>query len=92
MIDFSNLAVAGIPLILVIAGLVAFAKDMGLAGRALTGLSLGLGVVFGIAYQFSTNPPKTLAEYFATIVFGLGLGLTTSGLYNMVRQDFFGKS
>ena len=88
--DFASVVVNGIPLIFVIAGLVAFCKTMGLVGKPLTAISLALGVVFGVLYQLSIAMPTTFAAWFATVMFGLGLGIVTSGLYDLVTKDFRG--
>lgn len=87
----SEMIVNGVPLILVVAGLVGFAKSMGLQGRALTGLSLALGVALGILYQLSISVPTTLAGWFGAAITGLALGLTASGLYDVARMDLTGK-
>jgi len=89
--DFGTVLVNGIPLVLVVAGLVSFAKTMGLEGKALLALSLVLGLVFGVVYQLSIAMPATLAEWFGALVFGLGLGVTTSGLYDLVKRDVAGR-
>ena len=89
--ELGTILVNGIPLVLVVAGLVSFAKTMGLEGKALLALSLVLGLVFGVVYQLSIAMPTTLAEWFGAIVFGLGLGVTTSGLYDLVKRDVAGK-
>lgn len=89
MFDFSTLLVAGIPLTVVIFGLVEFVKVMGLKGRILTATSLLLGLVFGIAYQIATSgSPSTFAAWFAVTVFGLALGLVTSGFYDFTNKRF----
>jgi hypothetical protein len=89
MLDFSTLLVSGLPLIVVIFGLVEFSKVMGLKGRILTLTSLLLGLVFGIAYQIAQSGlPVTFAAWFAVSVFGLALGLVTSGLYKFVDNRF----
>ncbi len=85
--NFETVVVNGIPLVLVIAGLVAFAKTMGLAGKALTALSLSLGIVFGLLSQLSLKTPTSFAEWFGAVVFGLALGVVTSGLYDLVKRD-----
>ena len=89
--DFGSVVVNGIPLVFVIAGLVARAKTMGLTGKALTALSLGLGIVFGLIYEISVAPPVSLSQWFGAAVFGLALGITTSGLYDLVTKDVTGK-
>jgi len=84
--DFSDAIVNGIPLILVIAGLVQFAKKFKLKGEACTALSMGLGVVFGIAYQVQGGLPADFAGWFGAVIYGLALGITTSGLYDVVKK------
>jgi hypothetical protein len=84
MQDFSSLLIGGIPLIAVIFGLVEFLKVFGLKGRMLTLFSLLLGVGFGILYKLSLALPLDFASWLAVIVFGLALGLTTSGIYDFL--------
>jgi hypothetical protein len=85
MFDFSTLLVSGIPLVVVIFGLVEFIKSLGLAGKPLTITSLVLGLLFGIAYQVATvGLPVDFSTWFGVIVFGLGLGLVTSGFYKFI--------
>jgi len=89
--DFSNAIINGIPLVLLIAGLVAFAKTMGLQGKALTILSAGLGLAFGAALQISEGGvPVDFDGWFGLIVYGLGLGVGTSGMYDLVKRDLLG--
>jgi hypothetical protein len=88
MIDLTQLLVGGVPLLIVIFGLVEFSKSMGLKGRPLTVLSLVLGIIFGLAYQFSIQIPVGFAAWFAVVVFGLALGLVTSGFYDFANDRF----
>lgn len=81
------LVVGSIPLVVVIFGLVEFSKSLGLAGKKLTVFSLVLGLVFGIAYQISmAGIPAGFAGWFAVVVFGLALGLVTSGFYDFANN------
>jgi hypothetical protein len=83
--DFTELVAGGVPLVVVIFGLVEFAKKFGLAGNGLTVFSMLLGVGFGIAYKISeSGVPAGFANWFGVAVFGLALGLTACGIY-----DFF---
>jgi hypothetical protein len=82
---FTSLLVGGIPLLVVIFGLVEFSKSLGVSGKWLTILSLLLGLIFGISYQLSINPmPTAFGGWFVVVVFGLALGLITSGFYDFV--------
>jgi hypothetical protein len=86
MIELSSLLVAGIPLVVVIFGLVEFSKKLGLKGNWLTIFSMCLGVAFGVAYKIAeSGVPGSFAAWFAVVVFGLALGLTASGLYDFVN-------
>jgi hypothetical protein len=78
---FDTIVVAGIPLLLVVLGLVQFIKGFGLEGNAVKGLSLAVGLLLGGAYQYSIAAPADFAGWFSLVVFGLGLGLVASGLY-----------
>lgn len=90
--DFSDAVINGIPLVLLIAGLVAFAKTMGLQGKALTVLSAVLGVVVGGMFQVSQSGlPADFAGWFGLVIYGLGLGVVTSGMYDLVRRDIAGE-
>ena len=87
MTDISTLLIGGIPLVVVIFGLVEFAKELGLVGKGLLAFSLILGVAFGIAYKLSLAPiPAGAAGWFPVIIFGLALVLVTSGIYDFVSS------
>lgn len=82
---FDNASVAGIPLLAFVIGLVQYIKSFGLSGNAVRGVSMAVGFVLGIGYQFSTVPPTDFASWFAASVFGLALGLVASGLYDAAQ-------
>jgi hypothetical protein len=80
---FTNLLVGGIPLMIVIFGLIEFSKSLGLSGKKLTVFSLVLGLAFGMTYQIATaGLPFGFAGWFALVIYGLALGLVTSGFYD----------
>ena len=79
---FDTIVVAGIPLMLIVLGLVQFIKGFGVTGNQVKALSLSVGLVLGVGYQFSIAAPADFAGWFAVVVFGLGLGLVASGLYD----------
>jgi hypothetical protein len=82
MDDLTQLLVGGIPLVVVIFGLVEFSKSFGLKGNWLTIFSMLLGLVFGVAFKIATaGTPVGFAAWFVVLVFGLALGLVTSGFY-----------
>ena len=87
MSELAQLFVGGIPLTIVIFGLVEFIKSIGLSGRILTIFSLVLGLAFGIAYKIAESGlPVGFAAWFVVVVFGLALGLITSGFYDFADQ------
>jgi len=86
-IDFANAVLSGIPLLPVIIGLVEYSKKFGAKDLVCDGLSMGLGLTFGVLYQLSTaGTPVTLEGWFGTILYGLGLGLTASGLWAVAKR------
>ena len=100
MYDFTTLLIDGIPLVIVVFGIVEFMKTMGLQGKGLTVASLLLGLLFGIAYRLtlpalalSGTVPADFAglswgfrDWFSAVVFGLALGLVASGLYDFANS------
>jgi hypothetical protein len=87
MFDISTLLVNGIPLAAVIFGLVEFIKSFGLKGHWLTGISMLIGVLLGLAYRVAqVGLPIDFAAWFGAIVFGLMLGLVTSGFYKFIDE------
>jgi hypothetical protein len=83
---FENITVAGIPLLIIVIGLVQFIKGFGLEGNIVKGVSLLVGLLLGAAYQYTVAIPVDFAGWFQLVVFGLGLGLVASGLYD-ANQD-----
>lgn len=83
--DFTSAVVMGIPLVLVIIGLVEMVKKLGVAGNLLIVVSMAIGLVFGIAYQYSLAPLFGFAAWFNAIVYGLSLGLVASGIYSAAK-------
>lgn len=90
MEEIKELAVGGVNLVIVVFGLVAFAKSMGLQGRALTAVSMGIGLLFGVLFKLSVAMPVTFADWFAAVVFGLAIGLTACGLYDQAKRFLTG--
>ena len=87
--NFDTLLVGTVPVMIVIVGLVEFIKSLGLAGKPLTIASLGLGLLFGLAYQVSVSGvPVAYGGWFEAIFFGLAIGLVTSGFYKFVDDRF----
>lgn len=82
----SESMVNGIPLVLVVLGLVEWSKRLGVEGKQLQILSMLIGVVLGVLYQFSQQPLEGFSDWFGAIIYGLALGLVASGIYDAVRS------
>jgi hypothetical protein len=86
-LSFADAAVNGVPLVLVVFGIVAFLKLQGLQGKLLLLCSLGTGLLIGAAYMvYKTRPPTgdwwvVYGYWFGVVMYGLGLGLLASGVY-----------
>jgi hypothetical protein len=80
---FGSVAVQGVPLLAVVMGLVELAKAMGAEKRRLILISMGIGLVMGVAYMLSLGFPTDYAGWFGVAIYGLGLGLVASGLYKV---------
>ena len=84
--SFSDAVINGVPILLIVAGLVEFLKKFGVSGNALTASSLILGVLFGVLYQINTAMPIDFSGWLGALVWGLGMGLTASGLYDLIKS------
>lgn len=81
-----DVAIAGVPLVLVIIGLVEWFKRLGLEGKPLIGVSMALGVILGGAYQITQSFPQSAPDWFAVVIIGLAYGLIASGIYDVVKN------
>lgn len=78
--------VNGIPLVLVVMGLVELTKSLGAEGRMLTAISFGIGLGLGVLYQVSLGMPSGFSGWFGAVVFGLALGLVACKVYDAIRS------
>jgi hypothetical protein len=60
---------------------VAWIKQTGICGRALTFAAFAFGLVLGIAYRYAASPMLTFADWFWAVVFGLMAGFLATGAY-----------
>lgn len=74
--------VNGLSLVGVVMALVEWIKKFGVEGKALSGVSMGVGLVVGVLYQMSLGMPAGLSGWFGAALYGVALGLTASGLYD----------
>ena len=79
-----DIIVGGIPLIIVIFGMVEFLKKFKVTGNALTIASLAIGLVLGVFYKASLEY-TLINKYFEWGVFGLACGLAACGLFDFAN-------
>lgn len=86
--SYTEAAVAGVPLLFVVFGLVAWGKSFGMSGNWLRITSMLIGLVLGVGYMFSTvGFPTEFGGWFTVLVYGLGLGVVASGVYDGLRSS-----
>lgn len=88
MADFSQIAIGGVGMIVLIVGWVEAAKKLGLSGNWPLILSLILGTLLGglwKAMQMQLIPAAAI-PWIEVGVFGLGGGLAASGLYDLSKR------
>ena len=86
MFDLGSYVINGVSLALVVFGLVAFAKSLGLSGKGLTIASMALGITLGVLYQISLQVPAGFAGWFGAAMFGLATGIVASGTYDQIER------
>ena len=80
---FAEEMVNGIPLLFVVLGLVSYVKAWGLSGNAIRATSMLIGLLFGFGYMASSSGfPVDFPGWFSYTFYGLGLGITASGVYD----------
>lgn len=85
---FTDASIAGVSIVFVVVGLTQWikgfiAEESRYRTTAVRGASMLIGLVFGWGYMVSANgTPATFAQYFGNTVYGIGLGLVASGLYD----------
>lgn len=84
---FEGAIVNGVPLLFVVIGLVQWSKQLGLSGKGLIGASMGIGLVLGAGFQIATaGLPADFGQWFGVVVYGLGLGIVASGVYDAAEK------
>ena len=96
---FLDKAVAGVPLLFVVMGLVEFFKlfkdkdgNQAINGNWLLILSMAWGLLIGSGFMLTqTRPPlgdwwEQYVYWFALVFYGIALGLVASGLYDVIKN------
>jgi len=68
-------------LAVVIFAAVAWLKQLGAQGKALTISAFVFGLLLGVSYRFAMSPLVTFADWFWAFVFGLMAGFMATGAY-----------
>lgn len=103
---FTSASVAGVPLVLVVIGLVEWVKGFKgadgqplFSGNTILLISLGIGLLLGGGYMLTqTHPPQTndwwphFTYWFALLIYGLAMGLVASGLYDTTKSIMANRS
>lgn len=78
--------VNGIPLIAVVLALVEWCKKVNVPEKLIPFVSMAIGILVGVAFQWSQAPLVTFADWFGAIIGGLVYGLSASGVYDVGKQ------
>lgn len=86
--DYASYAIAGVPLIPLIVGLVEFAKKFGVTGKWAIALAMALGIFYGgLFYAMQVNLiPVDWTPIVGFIVFAPSFGLAAAGLYDVAKK------
>ena len=77
----STLLTEVIGLSVVVFAAVAWCKQLGLVGQALTWAAFAIGLVIGLAYRYAAAPMTDFASWFWAVLFGLMCGFLATGAY-----------
>jgi hypothetical protein len=86
--DFTTLEIGGIPILLLIPGLVEAAKHFGINGKRSTALALLLGFwLVGLAQAINLAlVPEAALPWLSVVVVGIGGGLAVTGYYDLANR------
>ena len=89
-LDLTNALVAGIPLMLVVIGVVQYVKEkLKWEGIGVEVFALVFGVVMGFLYQMYIAEEIVWAFRFVFegVIYGLAVGLVATGIYKFYHQE-----
>lgn len=90
VLDLTGALVAGIPLILVVIGLVQYVKEkLGWSGVGVEIFAIVLGTAFGFGYHVYAAEVIvwTFNFIFEGLIFGLAVGLVATGIYKAYHEQ-----
>lgn len=91
VLDLTGAIVAGVPLMLVVIGLVQYVKEkIGWSGAGVEIFAILLGLAFGVGYWAYLGEPARYVEWqfwFEAAVYGLAVGLVATGIYKAYAES-----
>lgn len=90
--DFGSFIIGGIPVIVLVIGIVEACKNFGVTGKWSQVLALALGAFFvGLAQAINAGLiPSAALPWIEVVVIGIGGGLAATGLYDLSRKLLVG--
>ena len=89
-LDLTSALVAGIPLMLIVIGVVQYVKEkLSWTGTGVEVFALLFGVVMGFLYQMYITEEIVWAFrfIFEGVIYGLAVGLVATGIYKFYHQE-----
>ena len=92
LIDFGQLAIGGVNLILLVLGCVEAAKRLGISGQGSFIMALVCGVAFtGLWQAMNTGlVPEVALPWIRVVIVGLGGGVAATGIYDIGKKVLVG--
>ena len=80
-----DFAIGGVSILVLVLGLVEFAKRLGVTGNTSMILAMVLGVIIGVVYKLMTIYP-VMDPWVQVAIFGLAFGLAATGIYDFGKN------
>lgn len=90
ILDLTSALVAGVPLMLVVIGLVQYVKEkLGWSGMGVEIFAIVLGVVMGFGYHVyaAESVVWNFNFIFEGVIYGLAVGLVATGIYKAYHEE-----
>lgn len=78
--------ISGVPIVVVIVGIVEWLKKFGMGGVVLNAASMVVGIVLGVAYRHTEQPIVDFTSALSAVIYGIVLGLVASGVYDAAKS------
>lgn len=82
-----EVVVAGIPLMLIVIGLVQLVRSAGVEGKALRFWAMGFGSLLGIGYHLTLVASFSWPNIFGALILGLLFGLGATGAWDVSQNN-----